>query len=111
MLTHHANLSPPTSNIMMILMLSMQKPVHECPLLSMCLFHLGHSAYLGFFYMDYCYNNAVIHVFLGSLAQAITPHHSKDSGKAAEEMIEFKIIDSPTPAADVQLRKTPMTSE
>ena len=65
--------------------------------------------------MDYCYNNAVIHVFLGSLSQAVVSHqyHStrhKDSGKAAEEILEFAIIDPPT-SADEESSTTLMTSK
>ena len=62
--------------------------------------------------MDYCYNNAVIHVFLGNLAQFIVPHHNakyKDSDKVSEEILEFAIIDPPTPVDD-QSSETPMTS-
>ena len=63
--------------------------------------------------MDYCYNNAVIHVFLGNLQQIIVPHHNtkyKDSEKAAEEILEFAITDPPT-SADEQSSETPMTSK
>ena len=63
--------------------------------------------------MDYCYNNAVIHVFLGNLAQLIVPHHNtkyKDSDKGAEEILEFAIVDPPTPADD-QSNETPTTSK
>ena len=76
--------------------------------------HLGHSTYLGFFYMDYCYNNAVIHVFLGSLTQLIVPHHKakyKHSEKEVEEILEFAIVDPPTPADEQQSSETPMTGK
>jgi hypothetical protein len=61
--------------------------------------------------MDYCYNNAVIHVFLGNLAQAIVSHHNakyKDSDKTAEEALEFAIIDPPMPADE---QSSEMTSK
>ena len=67
--------------------------------------------------MDYCYNNAVIHVFLGNLAQAVVPHHNnkyKISDKTSEEGLEFAIIDPPMPADhddSEQSSKTPLTSK
>ena len=63
--------------------------------------------------MDYCYNNAVIHVFLGHLAQAIVPHQNnryKISDKTAEEGVEFAVIDPPMPA-DEESNETPKTSK
>ena len=31
----------------------------------------GHKAFLGFFYLDYAYNNAVVHVFVQILKESI----------------------------------------
>ena len=56
----------------------------------------------------------MIHVFLGSLAQLIVPHHKakyKDSEKGTEEILEFAIIDPPTPADEQQSSETPMTGK
>ena len=64
--------------------------------------------------MDYCYNNAVIHVFLGSLTQLIVPHHKakyKHSEKDVEEILEFAIVDPPTPADEQLSSETPMTGK
>lgn len=47
----------------------------------------GHRAFLGFMYMDYCYNNAVVHTFIHTIrggaslrgvAEVTRPHHRKD---------------------------------
>lgn len=33
--------------------------------------HTGHRAFLGFFYLDYAYNNAVMHVFIATLKDTL----------------------------------------
>ena len=33
--------------------------------------HAGHNAFLGFFYLDYAYNNAVVHVFIKILKESL----------------------------------------
>ena len=52
-----------------------------CYLLSYCSGHkacccpTGHEAYLGFLYVDYCYNNAVVHTFMHLLQGGSGPRH------------------------------------
>ena len=51
--------------------------------------HVGHKAFLGYFYLDYAYNNAVVHVFIKILKESLgdnvmTPS-STDSGQGMEE--------------------------
>ena len=67
--------------------------------------HAGHKSFVGFFYMDYCYNSAVVHVFIGNLVQFIVPgfknkfiyreRGSLDPEKTVE-ILEFANIDPPT---------------
>ena len=37
----------------------------------------GHKAFLGFFYLDYAYNNAIVHVFIQILKESICKDLSK----------------------------------
>ena len=37
----------------------------------------GHKAFLGFFYLDYAYNNAVVHVFIQILKESVCKDLSK----------------------------------
>ena len=39
----------------------------------------GHQAYLGFVYLDYTYNNAVVHVFINLLRKSVQNHTSRES--------------------------------
>lgn len=47
---------------------------------------LGHKDYLGFIYMDYCYNNPVMHVFSHLL------EHSIDKGKKLETEVDVELV-------------------
>ena len=49
----------------------------------------GHKAFLGFFYLDYAYNNAVMHVFIENLKDSLddnlnTPSSSGSPGTEGE---------------------------
>ena len=47
----------------------------------------GHKAFLGFFYLDYAYNNAVMHVFIENLKDSLddNPNTPSSSGSPGTE--------------------------
>ena len=47
----------------------------------------GHKAFLGFFYLDYAYNNAVMHVFIENLKDSLDddPNTPSSSGSPGME--------------------------
>ncbi len=45
----------------------------------------GHKAYLGFMYLDYTYNNAVVHVFLGLLRHSLREHLLESAGSVLSD--------------------------
>ena len=49
---------------------------------------LGHKAFLGFFYLDYAYNNAVMHVFIENLKDSLDGNLSTPSSSGSTGMEE-----------------------
>ena len=60
----------------------------------------GHKAFLGFFYLDYAYNNAVVHVFIQILKESVcknqgmpmiqNPLELKDNGSNKVKSSKYK---------------------
>ena len=48
----------------------------------------GHKAFLGFFYLDYAYNNAVVHVFVKVLSEAVEGNRSRESSTLGSPGVE-----------------------
>ena len=52
------------------------------------IFFVGHKSYLGFIYMNYCYNNAVMHVFSHLLEKSVVRQNSLEQ-EANVERVEL----------------------
>ena len=48
----------------------------------------GHKTFLGFLYMDYCYNHPVLHVFSHVLENSVHKDRGKDEEEGNVELVE-----------------------
>ncbi len=71
-------------------------------LLSACVC-AGHKAYLGFMYLDYTYNNAVVHVFLGILKHTLREHIFDSAGSLPSEGEEGRRSSASRYSSELQL--------
>ena len=46
----------------------------------------GHNAFLGFFYLDYAYNNAVVHVFIEVLKESLEDNPNTPSSAGGSDV-------------------------
>ena len=50
----------------------------------------GHQAFLGFFYLDYAYNNAVVHVFMEKLKESLEENPTRSPSSTGSSSIDTK---------------------
>ena len=47
----------------------------------------GHQAFLGFFYLDYAYNNAVVHVFIEKLKENLEENPTRSPSSTGSSSV------------------------